>query len=397
MLVGDLPFGSYEVSDEQAVATAQRFVKEAGCDAVKLERGGSSVQRAQAIVEAGIPVMGHVGLTPQTATALGGYRSQGRTAERALEVAEDALALQEAGCFSIVFEAIPSDLTAELMPRLEIPVIGIGAGPATDGQVLVFHDLLGIYDGHAARFVKRYGDVRKAMVDGVAAYAADVRERRYPEPEHGYTMAPDERERLRELLAQRVWAQHLWGRWRVAPAEPLRNPPGGPQMKLNRFLPSPAMVVACIALFVAMGGSAAALATGVIDGREVKNYSLTGKDVKKDGLGGVTSRRTAWAPCPRPPACSHSAVVGPLGQFVRGKDVTSVGRTGDGPLPWSFNSNIQGCVYVASLGDPSVARPARRARPSTSGVATNANTVQVRTVSSTGNAADRPFHLIVSC
>ena len=110
--------------------------------------------------------MGHVGLTPQTATALGGYRSQGRTAERALEVAEDALALQEAGCFSIVFEAIPSDLTAELMPRLEIPVIGIGAGPATDGQVLVFHDLLGIYDGHAARFVKRYGDVRRAMIDG---------------------------------------------------------------------------------------------------------------------------------------------------------------------------------------------------------------------------------------
>src|ERR671916_1138435 len=117
LLVGDLPFGSYEVSNEQAVATAQRFVKEAGCDAVKLERGGSSVERARAIVEAGIPVMGHVGLTPQTAVSLGGYRSQGRTAERALEVARDALALQHAGCFSIVFEAIPSDLTNELMPR----------------------------------------------------------------------------------------------------------------------------------------------------------------------------------------------------------------------------------------------------------------------------------------
>jgi 3-methyl-2-oxobutanoate hydroxymethyltransferase len=200
LLVGDLPFGSYEVSDEQAVATAQRFVKEAGCDAVKLERGGSSVERARAIVAAGIPVMGHVGLTPQTATALGGYRSQGRTAERALEVAQDAVALQEAGCFSIVFEAIPSDLTDLVMPKLAIPVIGIGAGPATDGQVLVFHDLLGIYDGHAARFVKRYADVREQMVAGVQAFAEDVRARRYPEAGHGYTMAPDERERLRGML-----------------------------------------------------------------------------------------------------------------------------------------------------------------------------------------------------
>ena len=199
-LVGDLPFGSYEVSDAQAIATAQRFVKEAGCDAVKLERGGSSVARAAAIIGAGIPVMGHVGLTPQTATALGGYRSQGRTAERALEVAADAVALQDAGCFSIVFEAIPSDVTDAVMPRLQVPVIGIGAGPATDGQVLVFHDLLGIYDGHAARFVKRYGRVREAMIEGVEAYAADVRERRYPEPEHGYTMAPDEAARFRRLL-----------------------------------------------------------------------------------------------------------------------------------------------------------------------------------------------------
>jgi 3-methyl-2-oxobutanoate hydroxymethyltransferase len=201
LLVGDLPFGSYERSDEQAIETAQRFVKEAGCDAVKLERGGVCAQRANAIVEAGIPVMGHVGLTPQTATALGGYRSQGRTAERALEVAHDALALQDAGCFAIVFEAVPSELTEAVMPRLEIPVIGIGAGPATDGQVLVFHDLLGIYDGHAARFVQRYANVREAMINGVAAYARDVRERRYPSPEHGYTMAPDEAARLRELIA----------------------------------------------------------------------------------------------------------------------------------------------------------------------------------------------------
>src|SRR5438045_9407737 len=189
LLVGDLPFGSYEASDEQAVATAQRFIKEAGCDAVKLERGGTSVERARAIVDAGIPVMGHVGLTPQPATARAGYRSQGRTAERALEVTRDALALQDAGCFAIVFEAVPSELTEAIMPQLEVPVIGIGAGPAADGQVLVFHDLLGIYDGRVARFVKRYGEVKEQMVRGVKQFAEEVRARRYPEPDHGYTMA----------------------------------------------------------------------------------------------------------------------------------------------------------------------------------------------------------------
>jgi 3-methyl-2-oxobutanoate hydroxymethyltransferase len=202
LLIGDLPFGSYEASNEDAVHTAQRFVKEAGCDAVKLERGGGSVERTRAIVRAGIPVMGHVGLTPQSATALGGYRSQGRTAERALEVMHDALALQDAGCFAIVFEAIPSAVTELIMPRMQIPVIGIGAGPAADGQVLVFHDLLGIYDGHAARFVKRYASVRDEMIKGVKAFAEDVRARRYPEPEHGYTIAPDEIERLHAMLGE---------------------------------------------------------------------------------------------------------------------------------------------------------------------------------------------------
>jgi 3-methyl-2-oxobutanoate hydroxymethyltransferase len=200
-LIGDLPFGSYEVSDEQAVQTAFRFVKEAGCDAVKLEGGGgTSVERAAALVGAGIPVMGHVGLTPQTATALGGYRSQGRTAERALAVLHDALALQDAGCFAIVFEAIPSALTEAIMPRMDIPVIGIGAGPATDGQVLVFHDLLGIREGLGARFVKRYASLQDEMVAGVAAYAEDVRLRRYPGPEHGYSIDEPELEEFREAL-----------------------------------------------------------------------------------------------------------------------------------------------------------------------------------------------------
>ncbi len=201
LLVGDLPFGSYEGSDEQAVATAQRFIKEAGCDAVKLERGGTSVQRARAIVDAGIPVMGHVGLTPQTATALGGYRAQGRTADRALEVARSAVALQEAGCFSIVFEAIPAAVADVVMERLEIPVIGIGAGVGTDGQVLVFHDLLGIYDGHAPRFAKRYGEVKAQMVAGVAQYAEEVRSGAFPGPEHVYSIDEDELERFRAGLA----------------------------------------------------------------------------------------------------------------------------------------------------------------------------------------------------
>lgn len=203
LLIADLPFGSYEASDAIAVATAQRFVKETGCDLVKIERGGTSVDRARAIVAAGIPVVGHVGLTPQTATSLGGYRAQGRTAEEALRLRDSAVALQEAGCSAIVLEAIPSDVTAVIMPLMEIPVIGIGAGAATDGQVLVFHDLLGIYDGGAARFVKRYADLRTAAIAGVEQYAAEVREGVYPAPEHGYGMPAAEAERLQELLAGR--------------------------------------------------------------------------------------------------------------------------------------------------------------------------------------------------
>lgn len=201
VLVGDLPFGSYEVSDEQAVATAVRFVKEGGCDAVKLEGGGPTpVARARAIVAAGIPVMGHVGLTPQTATALGGYRSQGRTATAALRVRREALALQEAGCFSLVFEAVPTAVAGEIMPQIEVPVIGIGAGDVTDGQVLVFHDLLGIREGQGARFVRRYADLHDAMVEGVQAYADDVRARRYPQEQHGYSIGADELDAFRRAL-----------------------------------------------------------------------------------------------------------------------------------------------------------------------------------------------------
>jgi 3-methyl-2-oxobutanoate hydroxymethyltransferase len=199
-LVADLPFGSYEAGDALAIATAQRFVKEGGADAVKLEGGGVMVDRARAIVASGIPVMGHVGLTPQTSTALGGYKAQGRTAEAALKVAIDALALQDAGCFSVVWEAIPAAVADELMDRMEVPVIGIGAGAATDGQVLVFHDLLGIREGVGARFVKRYGDVMDEMVRGVRAYADDVRAHRYPEADHTYSIDPGELTDFRDRL-----------------------------------------------------------------------------------------------------------------------------------------------------------------------------------------------------
>ena len=200
LLVGDLPFGSYEASDEQAIATAHRFVKEAGCDAVKVE---GSAERARAIVKAGVPVMGHVGLTPQTATALGGYRAQGRTAERARAVLDEALELQAAGCFSIVFEAIPADVTDVIMGHMEIPVIGIGAGPSTDGQVLVLHDMLGIHDGFQPKFVKRFADVKGEMLRGIEAYAEEVRTRKFPAPEHSYGIAPEELHRLKRQLGER--------------------------------------------------------------------------------------------------------------------------------------------------------------------------------------------------
>jgi 3-methyl-2-oxobutanoate hydroxymethyltransferase len=202
LLVADLPFGSYEASDEQAILTAQRFIKQARAEAVKLEGGGpASISRIRAIVAAGIPVMGHVGLTPQTSTALGGRRAQGRTAQRALELAGEALAVQDAGAFAIVFEAIPAAIAAEITPLLEIPVIGIGAGAETDGQVLVLHDMLGIYPGRAPRFAKQYAELRSAMITAVSEYADEVRTGRFPTAEHTFSIDPAELTAFREGLA----------------------------------------------------------------------------------------------------------------------------------------------------------------------------------------------------
>ncbi len=200
LLVADLPFGSYEVSDEKAVRTAQRFVKKGGADAVKLERGGTSVDRARAIIQAGIPVMGHVGLTPQAATALGGYRVQGRTADHAERLIRDTLDLQAAGCFAVVLEAVPAAVTELLAPMMSCVVIGIGAGDATDGQVLVWHDLLGLSTGHLAKFVRRFADVHAEAVRGLSAYATAVREHEYPAAEHTYAIPPEELDALRARL-----------------------------------------------------------------------------------------------------------------------------------------------------------------------------------------------------
>lgn len=185
-VVCDVPFGSTEVSDEQAVATALRFAKEAGADGIKLEGASEArLSRIRAVVAAGLPVVGHVGLTPQTSGALGGMRAQGRTEESAARFVREALAVQDAGAFAVVVEAVPAEVVDVVRPLLRIPVIGIGAGPA-DGQVLVFHDVVGITEGGVAKFVKTYAAVGDALAEAVAAYAGDVRSGAFPGPEHGY-------------------------------------------------------------------------------------------------------------------------------------------------------------------------------------------------------------------
>jgi 3-methyl-2-oxobutanoate hydroxymethyltransferase len=201
LVIGDLPFGSYHVSVEQALESAIRFVKDAQADAVKLEGAGPMLARVRALTDAGIPVMGHLGLTPQTATMLGGFKAQGRTATKAVQLYEDALALQAAGCFSIVLEAVPSPVAARITDALDIPTIGIGAGPDCDGQVLVWHDLLGLYEGHAPRFVKQYADLAPTIGAAVEQYATEVREGTFPEEQHTYSMTEDELALFEESLA----------------------------------------------------------------------------------------------------------------------------------------------------------------------------------------------------
>ena len=195
LLIGDLPFGTYERSNELAVATARRFT-EAGCNAVKMEGGGVTVDRARAVIAAGVPVMGHVGLTPQQTGDREGFRVHGRTAAGAREIIADAQALDAAGCFAIVAEAMPARVASAVTGKVKAPVIGIGAGPETDGQVLVFHDLVGLYDAHVPRYVKRYAELKAVMIEAVRRYAVEVRARTFPGPEHVYRMEAGEEEKL---------------------------------------------------------------------------------------------------------------------------------------------------------------------------------------------------------
>lgn len=203
-VVADMPFGSYHVSEVLALENAVRLVKEGGADAVKLEGAGRTLTRVSAIVEAGIPVMGHIGLTPQSATMLGGLRAQGRTATAARRLVEDAVALERAGCFAIVLEAMPAVVGERVTAAVRVPTIGIGAGPNCSGQVLVWHDLLGLSDGTSPRFVKRYAELGRLIADALRAYAEDVRTGVYPAPEHEYGMPEAERDKFSaQLLARK--------------------------------------------------------------------------------------------------------------------------------------------------------------------------------------------------
>ena len=207
LVIGDLPFGSYQVSDEDAARNAIRFVKEAGADVVKLEGAGRMLSRVRAIVDCGIAVMGHVGLTPQSATMLGGFKAQGRTAANARRIYDDALALEDAGCFAVVLEAVPAAVATRVSEALTVPTIGIGAGAGCDGQVLVWHDLLGLYEGRAPRFVKQYADLASVTWEALEAYVADVRGGTFPEEQHTYSM-PDEELELFESALERDLRSH---------------------------------------------------------------------------------------------------------------------------------------------------------------------------------------------
>jgi 3-methyl-2-oxobutanoate hydroxymethyltransferase len=202
LLVGDMPFGTYQTGTPDALRNAARFLKEAGMDAVKIEGGHETVDTVRALVENGISVMAHVGLTPQRVAQLGGFKTQARSARAARRLLDDALALEDAGAFSIVLESIPSPVAAMVTERLAIPTIGIGAGPDCDGQVLVLHDVLGLYGEFKPKFAKRYADIGAQVVDALAAFDRDVRSGAFPDAEHSFTMKETELDALKQDLAR---------------------------------------------------------------------------------------------------------------------------------------------------------------------------------------------------
>ena len=201
-LVGDMPFMSYQVEPTEAIRNAGRFMKEAGMDGIKLEGGREVVETVRAIVDAGIPVMGHIGLTPQTISKLGGYKVQGKTVETARRLLADALALEEAGCFSIVLEAVPARVGELVSQQLTIPTVGIGAGAGCDGQVLVFHDVLGLFDRFTPKFVKTYAELKQPMLAALQAYRAEVETRAFPAEAHSYPIDDEEWRKIKEQLGR---------------------------------------------------------------------------------------------------------------------------------------------------------------------------------------------------
>ena len=207
LVVADMPFGSFQVSDEAALENAIRFVKEGGADAVKLEGAGATLSRVRTIVDAGIPVMGHIGLTPQSATMLGGFKAQGRTAVKARRLVADAQALERAGCFSLVLEAVPAPVAAHITGVMSIPTIGIGAGAGCDGQVLVYHDLLGYQEG-GPRFVKQYAKLGPEIQAALERYAEEVRSGAFPEEQHTYSIPAEELELFEAEVLEQRGAEH---------------------------------------------------------------------------------------------------------------------------------------------------------------------------------------------
>ncbi|MEP6694120.1 MAG: 3-methyl-2-oxobutanoate hydroxymethyltransferase [Chloroflexota bacterium] len=198
LLIGDMPFGSYQTGPADALRNAARFLKEAGMDAVKLEGGHETVPLVRALVENGIAVMAHVGLTPQRVAQFGGFKTQAKSARAARQLIDNAVALEDAGAFSIVLESIPAPVAAMVTERISIPTIGIGAGVDCDGQVLVLHDVLGLYGDFKPKFAKRYAEIGTAVVDALRAFDSDVREGRFPDAEHSFTMKESELAALRQ-------------------------------------------------------------------------------------------------------------------------------------------------------------------------------------------------------
>ena len=203
VVVADMPFGAYQPGEDEAVRNAIRFVKDAGADAVKLEGAGRTLTRISAILDAGIPVVGHVGLTPQSASLSGSYKARGRTAAEARRIFDEARALERTGCFAVVLEAIPAPVAARITEVLKIPTIGIGAGPACDGQVLVWHDLLGLTTGHVPRFVKQYADLKGTILGALQTYVAEVRGAAFPGESHTYGIPDDELQRFETQITER--------------------------------------------------------------------------------------------------------------------------------------------------------------------------------------------------